>query len=93
MSRIRHAARIAGGYTLLVLGVAGLFLPLLQGMLLIIAGAAMLGWDLKKMREARDRLGAWALRLVGKERPPGAGAEPPAPGKGGAGSSRNSEST
>jgi hypothetical protein len=69
MRRFRHAARIAGGYTLLVVGVIGLFLPVLQGVLLIIAGAAMLGWDLKKMRNARDRLISLVRRRTGRARP------------------------
>jgi uncharacterized protein YqgC (DUF456 family) len=59
MSRIKHVARIAGGYTLLGIGVAGLFLPVIPGTLLIIAGAAMLGWDLKKIKGVRDRVVSW----------------------------------
>lgn len=59
MSKLKHVARIAGGYILLVIGVAGLFLPVIPGTLLIIAGAAMLGWDLKKMKDARDRVVSW----------------------------------
>ncbi len=59
MSRIKHAARIAAGYTLLVIGVLGLFLPIIQGVLLIIAGAAILGWDLKNIKGARNRVVSW----------------------------------
>ncbi len=54
--RFRHAARIAGGYALLALGVIGLFLPILQGTLMIVAGAAMLGWDLTVLRRIRRRV-------------------------------------
>jgi uncharacterized protein YqgC (DUF456 family) len=59
MSRLRHVAKITGGYALLVTGVIGLFLPVVQGVLLIIAGAAVLGWDLKKFKVARDRVVSW----------------------------------
>lgn len=59
MSRVKHVARIAAGYALLVVGVIGLFVPILQGTLMILAGAALLGWDLKWIRDARDRIVAW----------------------------------
>lgn len=62
VSRFRHAARIAGGYTLLAVGVIGLFLPVIQGTLLIIAGAAMLGWDLTALKKIRRRIAAWWRR-------------------------------
>jgi len=47
------------GYTLLALGFIGLFLPILQGTLMILAGAALLGWDLSFLKRARDRLLSW----------------------------------
>lgn len=77
MRRLVHAARIAGGYTLLILGIIGLFLPLLQGVLLIVAGATLLGWDLEKMREARNRIAARFRRFAGGSRSPSAGKDPP----------------
>lgn len=70
MGRFRHAARIAGGYILLVVGVAGLFLPVIQGMLLIVAGAALLGWDLKALRDTRHRVASWWRRKSGDGCPP-----------------------
>lgn len=56
VSRVKRILRIVCGYTLLVLGFIGLFLPVLQGTLMIIAGAALLGWDLKPVRNAIMRL-------------------------------------
>ncbi|HOE28138.1 MAG: hypothetical protein IT574_06480 [Candidatus Aureabacteria bacterium] len=80
MRRLGHAARIAGGYILLFLGIIGLFLPLLQGVLLIVAGATMLGWDLEKMREARSRIAARVRRFAGRRRPPSADGDLSGPG-------------
>jgi uncharacterized membrane protein YbaN (DUF454 family) len=54
--------RIVCGYILLVLGVIGLFLPVLQGTLMILAGAALLGWDLKPLREFKGRICSWWRR-------------------------------
>ncbi len=59
--RLRRAAgsrwrvlRLAAGFALLALGVVGLFLPVLQGVLLILAGLAVLQRDIP-----------WAGRLIG----------------------------
>lgn len=46
----------------MVLGFIGLFLPLLQGVLMMIAGAALLGWDLSFLKGYRDRLVRWWRR-------------------------------
>ena len=51
--------RVVCGYALIVLGIIGLFLPILQGTLMILAGAALLGWDLSFLKRARDRLVSW----------------------------------
>lgn len=48
--------RIACGFLLLALGVVGLFLPVLQGVLLLLAGLAVLGRDLPWARSVTDRL-------------------------------------
>ncbi len=40
--RVLRWVRLIGGWTLLVLGVLGLFLPVLQGVLMIAAGVALL---------------------------------------------------
>jgi drug/metabolite transporter (DMT)-like permease len=57
--RILGILRIICGYLLLVLGVIGLFLPVLQGVLMILAGAALLGWDLTFLKRWRERLASW----------------------------------
>lgn len=59
VSRIKKLVRMVCGYTLLVLGIIGLFLPILQGTLMILAGAALLGWDMSFLKRARDRLVSW----------------------------------
>ena len=59
MNRIKKIVRMVCGYTLLALGFIGLFLPILQGTLMILAGAALLGWDLSFLKRARDRLLSW----------------------------------
>ena len=48
--------RIASGFLLLALGIIGLFLPILQGVLMILAGLAVLGKDLPWSRAVTDRL-------------------------------------
>jgi uncharacterized membrane protein YbaN (DUF454 family) len=54
--------RNLAGYALLVAGVAGCFLPLLPGIPLLIAGAAVLGWDHPLVRP-------WAKYLRRKQKP------------------------
>ena len=62
--------RVFAGFVLLLLGVVGLFLPVLQGVLLILAGLAVLGRDLPWARAVTRRLAAFARRRAA--RPPGA---------------------
>lgn len=59
--------RIVCGFLLLALGVVGLFLPVLQGVLLLLAGLAVLGRDLPWARSVTDRL-TNALRRRQKRR-------------------------
>ena len=54
--------RIASGFLLLALGVIGLFLPILQGVLMILAGLAVLGKDLPWSRAITDRLAGFVKR-------------------------------
>ncbi|MCX6355280.1 MAG: hypothetical protein NTZ78_10310 [Candidatus Aureabacteria bacterium] len=49
-SKIRKTLRVTCGWILLVVGFIGLFLPILQGTLMMLAGASLLGWDLKPLR-------------------------------------------
>ncbi len=54
--------RISSGVLLLLLGVVGLFLPLLQGVLLLIAGLAVLAVDVPLARNLYRRLKSWRRR-------------------------------
>lgn len=54
--RIRHWMLLIGGWTFLVLGVLGLFLPFLQGVLFMLIGLLMLSQVSPRMRLLRLRL-------------------------------------
>jgi len=54
--------RLAVGLVLLVLGFAGLFLPVLQGMLLIALGTALLSVDVRALARWRCAAVAWWCR-------------------------------
>ncbi len=72
-----RALRIASGFLLLALGVIGLFLPILQGVLMILAGLAVLGKDLPWSRKITDRLAVFVTRRASRDAKPGkAGARP-----------------
>ena len=57
--------RNVGGSCLIVIGVAGLFLPFLQGVLLILAGVAMLDFEGKQDMIDRLRASPQAQRVIG----------------------------
>ena len=59
--------RSLGGYSLLVIGVAGCILPIMPGIPFLLAGGAILGWD------------HWAVRPWARyfRRKPGPAAPPP----------------
>jgi len=59
------AARIAAGVALVLLGIVGLFLPLLQGILFIVLGLGLLSVDVPAVRRLRERLVRY-LREKGK---------------------------
>ena len=69
--------RIASGFVLLALGVIGLFLPILQGVLMILAGLAVLGKDLPWSRALTDRLAAFVRRRTSGDEKPGRAATRP----------------
>ena len=56
--------RNVGGSCLIVLGVAGLFLPFLQGILLILAGFAMLEFEGKEEMIQRLRASPLGQRVI-----------------------------
>jgi hypothetical protein len=55
--------RTAGGWTFLVVGVAGLVLPVLPGVPLLIAGLVMLSADYHWARTCLRRLKLWIRKL------------------------------
>ena len=69
-----RALRIASGFLLLALGIIGLFLPILQGVLMILAGLAVLGKDLPWSRKITD----WLAEFVRRRSARGRGAGPTA---------------
>lgn len=52
----RRNLRILGGFSLLLLGVAGLALPLLQGWLFIVLGILLLAEEIPFFARLADRL-------------------------------------
>lgn len=55
---LRRLALLIGGWIFVVLGVAGLFLPFLQGILFLFVGLALLSLASPRVRLARMRVGA-----------------------------------
>lgn len=53
--QIKRFLKIAAGVILLVLGCAGLFLPVLQGILMIMAGLALLSTEIPAVKSFNDR--------------------------------------
>jgi uncharacterized protein len=67
--------RNAGGWILLILGVAGLMLPVLPGTPLLIAGLVMLSAHHRWARNCLRRLKLW-IRKLHRHRPKPANAQP-----------------
>jgi uncharacterized membrane protein YbaN (DUF454 family) len=67
--------RNAGGWILLILGVAGLMLPVLPGTPLLIAGLVMLSADHRWARNCLRRVKLW-IRKLHRHRPKPANAHP-----------------
>jgi len=66
--------RLVTGWTLLLLGVIGLFLPVLQGFLFIASGLVVLSTESQWARRVLDRLKSWRRR--GRARDPDAPSPP-----------------
>ena len=62
--------RLVAGWTLLAVGVVGLFLPVLQGFLLIISGLALLSTESPWAHRLLTRLKSFRKRRQGSERAP-----------------------
>ena len=70
---VKRAARIVGGVCCLVLGVAGLFLPFLQGILLLVLGLSLLSPESERVR----RLLEWVRAFAQRKRVPDVGENSP----------------
>ncbi len=71
-----RAIKIAVGLGFLVLGFIGLFLPILQGVLFMLVGLAILGTESSRVRRLLDEIkkrhpGPWQRAQAIKERIPG----------------------
>ncbi len=55
-SNVRRLVRIVAGSACIVLGIAGLFLPVLQGVLLLLLGLSLLGKESARVRRYENRL-------------------------------------
>jgi uncharacterized membrane protein YbaN (DUF454 family) len=60
--------RLVAGWTLVGLGVIGLFLPVLQGFLFIFSGLALLSTESPWARRVLTRLKDWRKRATGSKR-------------------------
>lgn len=61
---LQRVAMLILGWALIVLGIAGLFLPFLQGILLLVAGVWVLSRESAWVRRRLDRLRARYPRLA-----------------------------
>jgi uncharacterized membrane protein YbaN (DUF454 family) len=66
VSRARKIFDWTAGLSLIALGIVGLVLPGLQGILLIIAGLAVLSSHSPRARRLHEKLKAWARRARDK---------------------------
>jgi uncharacterized protein YqgC (DUF456 family) len=56
-----NGGRVVVGIALLILGIIGLFVPFLQGILLILLGLTLLGnkWAREKLKKAHYHIKGW----------------------------------
>jgi uncharacterized membrane protein YbaN (DUF454 family) len=59
--------RLTAGWSLIAVGVVGLFLPILQGFLFILSGLAILSTESPWARRLLDKLKAWRKSLRNKK--------------------------
>ncbi len=64
VARTKKILRNVGGTIVILLGIAGLFLPFLQGIALIVAGFLMLDFEGKDEILLRIREHRWTRRLA-----------------------------
>lgn len=58
-SLLWRATKISAGSLLVLLGLAGLLLPVLQGILFLVLGLGLLSTEIPWLRDKRVRLKAW----------------------------------
>jgi len=62
-----RAVRLGTGWALLLLGIAGLFLPLIPGILFLASGLAVLSGESRWARRILERIRSWRRgRQIGK---------------------------
>ena len=61
------AMRKIGGWALVCVGLAGLVLPIIPGIPLLLAGLAILAPDYVWAQRSLDKVKGWAARVRGKE--------------------------
>ncbi len=61
--QVERVARIVGGSVLLIIGVIGGFIPVLQGWIFVIAGLTLIAPESRRARRALD----WAKSKVKRE--------------------------
>ena len=61
--------RLTTGWFLIAIGVVGLFLPVLQGILFIASGLAVLSTESRWARAILDRFSAWRKARRGDKNP------------------------
>jgi uncharacterized membrane protein YbaN (DUF454 family) len=64
----KRLARIIGGFLLILLGIVGGFVPILQGWIFIVAGLALWSVDFEWAKRLRIRIKYAALRAAAKIR-------------------------
>ncbi|MCI0568809.1 MAG: PGPGW domain-containing protein [Acidobacteria bacterium] len=67
---IWRLVRLSAGWALLILGIIGLFLPVLQGLVFIASGLALLSADLPWAKRLLEHFSRWRARRLGSRRPP-----------------------
>jgi len=58
-SLLWRVTKISAGSLLVLLGLVGLLLPVLQGILFLVLGLGLLSTEIPWLRDKRDRLMAW----------------------------------
>ena len=63
---LRKTLRFVAGWSLIVVGIVGLFLPLLQGVVFIILGVIVLAPESPRIQRLRDKMETRAPHLFNK---------------------------